>query len=171
MCVLLCDGVHFQGYFIDIIAAMAAYIHSLPKPSVRNDAFDIAFSLFERKKEFRDENVESDVPSSENWKSEDHINIYTSAKFLIDVLKNNPANSPFYTEVLPKGIRSNYFYITDTTKCPMSLMGHTLKRETQISCIVRSEKMLIQSIWMITSTFITLATQTHIRDRMYQSMT
>ena len=90
---------------------------------MRNDAFDIAFILFERKKEFRDENIESDVPSSENWKSEDHINIYiliyintyilicinmyiyTSAKFLIGVLKNNPANSPFYTEVQLKGIR------------------------------------------------------------------
>ena len=34
------------------ITAMAAYVHSLPKPSVRNDAFDIAFSLFERKNEF-----------------------------------------------------------------------------------------------------------------------
>ena len=175
LCIPLCDGVHFQGYVVDVlkkeiihidslrpangknpvsaiiarvlfkqkevrfksyfmtrvqfdsssyglwlIAAMAAYVHSLPKSSVRNDAFDIPFSLFERKKEFRDGNVESEVPSSENWKSEDHINIYTSAKFLIDVLKNSPTNSPFYTEVLPKGIRSNYFYITDTTKCPMS---------------------------------------------------
>ena len=99
---------------------MAAYVHSLPKPSVRNASFDIAFGLFKRKKEFRDENVESEVPSSENWKSEDHIIIYTSAKCLIDLLKNSPANFPFYTEVLPKGIRSNYFYITDTTKCPMS---------------------------------------------------
>ena len=98
---------------------MAAYLHSLPKPSVKHDAFDIAFSLFEQKTEFRDENVESEVPSSENWKSEYHIKIYTSAKFLIDAFKNNPANSPFYTEVLPKGIRSNYFYITDTTKCHM----------------------------------------------------
>ena len=35
-------------------------------------------------------------------------------------MKNNLANSPFYIEVLPKGIRSNYFYITDITKCPMS---------------------------------------------------
>ena len=52
-----------------LIAAMAAYVHSLPKPSVRNDAFDIAFSLFERRKEFREENVESEVPSSENWKT------------------------------------------------------------------------------------------------------
>ena len=33
-----------------LIAAMAAYVHSLLKPSVINDAFDIAFSLFERKK-------------------------------------------------------------------------------------------------------------------------
>ena len=103
-----------------LIAAMAPYVHSLPKPSVRNDTFDIAFSSFERKKEFRDKNFESEVSSSENWKSEDHINIYTSAKFLTEVLKNNPTNSPFYTEVLPKGIRSNYFYITDTTKCLMS---------------------------------------------------
>ena len=109
-----------NSYVLWLIAAMAAYVHSLPKSSVRNDAFDIAISLFERKKEFRDGNVESEAPSSENWKSEDHINIYTSAKFLIDVLKNSPTNSPFYTEVLPKGIRSNYFYITDTTKCPMS---------------------------------------------------
>ena len=102
---------------------MVAYLHSLPTPSVRNDAFDIAFSLFEQKKEFRDENVESEVPSSENWKSEYYIKIYTSAKFLIDAFKNNPANSPFYTEVLPNYfyiIRSNYFYITDTTKCHMS---------------------------------------------------
>ena len=88
---------------------MAAYVQSLPKLTVRNDAFDIAFSLFERKKEFRDENVEFDVPSSENWKSEDHINIYTSAKFLIDVLKDNPANSPFHTEVLPKRCQIKLF--------------------------------------------------------------
>ena len=121
LCIPLCDGLHFQGYVVDVlkkeiihivslrpangkslvsdivtkvlfepkevrfkshfttrlqfdsnscgvwlIAAMAADVHSLPKPSVRNDAFDIAFSLFERKKEFRDENVESEVPSSEN---------------------------------------------------------------------------------------------------------
>ena len=175
MCIPLCDGMHFQGYVVDVlkkeiihvdslrpanaknpisdivakvvfeqkevrfksyfttrvqfdsnscgvrlIAAMAPYVHSLPKPSVRNDTFDIAFSSFERKKELRDKNFESEVSSSENWKSEDHINIYTSAKFLIDVLKNNPTNSPFYTEILPKGIRSNYFYITDTTKYRMS---------------------------------------------------
>ena len=92
---------------------MGAYVYSLPKPSVRNDAFDIALSLLERKKEFRDENVEFEVPSSENWKSEGHINIYTSATFLIDVSKNNPANSPFYTEVLSKGIRSNYRTLND----------------------------------------------------------
>ena len=104
-CIPLCDGVHFQGYVLDVlkkeiihinsfrpenvknpisdiivkvlfkqtegrfksyftmrvqfdsnscsvwlIAAVAAYVHSLLKPSVINDAFDIAFSLFERKK-------------------------------------------------------------------------------------------------------------------------
>ena len=53
----------------------------------------------------------------------------------------------------------------------LMIMGHTLKRETKISCIVRSEKILIQSMWMMTGTFTTLATETYIRDRMYQSMT
>ena len=38
-----------------LIAAMAAYVQSLQKSPVRNDAFDIAFSLFERKFEFRGE--------------------------------------------------------------------------------------------------------------------
>ena len=47
-------------------------LSQLSKPFVRNDAFDITFSLFERRKKFRYEN---EVPSSENWKSEDHINI------------------------------------------------------------------------------------------------
>ena len=71
------NKVRFKSYFTErvqfdsnscgvwLIAALAAYVHSLPKSSVRNYAFDITFSLFERKKEFRDENVQSEVPSSE----------------------------------------------------------------------------------------------------------
>ena len=60
--------VQFESNSCDVwlIAAMAAYFHSLPKPTMRNDAFDIAFSLFEQKKELWDENVESEAPSSEN---------------------------------------------------------------------------------------------------------
>ena len=46
--------VQFESNSCDVwlIAAMAAYFHSLPKPTMRNDAFDIAFSLFQQKKEF-----------------------------------------------------------------------------------------------------------------------
>ena len=58
------QNVLYNGVWL--IAAIAAYVHSLPKPSVINDAFDIALSLFEQKKEFRDKNVESEVPSYEN---------------------------------------------------------------------------------------------------------
>ena len=136
MCIPLCDGVHFQGYVVDVlkkevihidslrpangknpisdiiakvlleqkevrfnsyfttrvqfdskssgvwlIAAIAAYVHSLPKPSVINDGFDIVFNLFEQKKESRDKNVESEVPSSENWKSEGHNYMHFSQVF------------------------------------------------------------------------------------------
>ena len=112
-----------------LIAAMGAYVYSLPKPSVRNDAFDIALSLLERKKEFRDENVEFEVPSSENWKSEGHIKIYTSATFLIDVSKNNPANSPFYTEVLSKGIRPNYRTLNDVLAKTKKLLKTGIQTE------------------------------------------
>ena len=106
----------------------------------------------------------------------DHINIYTSAKFLIDVLQNNPANSPFYTEVLPKGIKSSYFYITDTTKC---LMSYVTADYNGAYVKTRNKNKLYCEIGENTHTvhmddnryFTTLATQTYIRDRMYQSMT
>ena len=59
-------------------------------------------------------------------------------------MKKNPTNSPFYAEVLPKGIRSNYFYSTDTTKCPMSHItsddngAHVKTRSTnKLYCEVR----------------------------------
>ena len=178
--------VRFKSYFttrvqfdskscgVWLIAAMAPYVQSLPKPSVRNDAFDIAFSLFERKKEFRDENVESEVFSSENWNSEDHVNIYTSATFLVEVLKNNPTNSPFYTEVLPKATRSNYFYITHTTKCPMSQItaddnvAYVKTQNTnKLYCEVgeNAHTVHMDDKQYFGNTFIT-----HIRDRMYQLM-
>ena len=116
LCIPLCDGVHFQGYVVDVcnktivhvdslrnnnsknatskaiattlfddeninfksyfkrrvqfdsnscgvwlVAGIASYVHALPLPSGLDDAFDIAYSLLERKAEIP---VNSSVPTS-----------------------------------------------------------------------------------------------------------
>ena len=64
--------------------------------------------------------VNSSLPASSNWKSKDPINFFSTAHFLVHALMKDPFRSEFYLEDAPKGIRSNFFYITDVTKCPMS---------------------------------------------------
>ena len=86
-------------------------------PSGLDDAFDFAHSSLERKAEIP---VNSSVPTSSNWKSEDHINFFSTAHFLVYALTQDPFCSEFYLEDAPKGIRSHFFYITDVSKCPMS---------------------------------------------------
>ena len=67
-----------------------------------DDAFDIAYGLLERKSEI---SSNPSVPTSGSWNSEDHITLFSTAHFLIDVLTKDPAQIEFYTENLPKGIR------------------------------------------------------------------
>ena len=123
------ENINFKSYFkrrvqfdsnscgVWLVAGIASYVHALPLPSGLDDAFDIAYSLLERKLEIP---VNSSVPTSSNWKSEDHINFFSTAHFLVHALMKDPFRSEFYLEDAPKGIRSNFFYITDVTKCPMS---------------------------------------------------
>ena len=100
-----------------LLLVLPAYVHAIPLPLGLDDAFDIAYSLLECKVEIP---VNSSVPTSSNWKSEDHINFFSTAHFLVHALMKDPFRSEFYLEDAPKGIRSNFFYITDVTKCPMS---------------------------------------------------
>ena len=127
-CISLCDGVHFQGYAVDVcdktvvhvdclqnnnsknaisraigttlfddkninfksyfkrrvqfyssncgvwlVAGIASYTHALPLRSGLDDAFDTACSLLEHKAEIP---VNSSIPTSSNWKSEDHIDFF-----------------------------------------------------------------------------------------------
>ena len=54
------------------VACIASYVHALPLSSGLDDAFDIASSLLEQRAEIP---VNSSVPTSSNWKSEDHFEI------------------------------------------------------------------------------------------------
>ena len=123
------ENINFKAYFkrrvqfdsnsccVWLVAGIASYVHALPLPSGLDDAFDIAYSLLERKVEIP---VNSTVPTPSNWKSEDHINFFSTANFLVHALMKDPFRSEFYLEYAPKGIRLSFFYITDVTKCPMS---------------------------------------------------
>ena len=86
-------------------------------PSGIDDAFDIAYSSLERKAEIL---VNSSVPTSSNRKSEYPIDFFSTAHFLVHALTEDPFRSECYLEDAPKGIRSDIFYITDVTKCPLS---------------------------------------------------
>ena len=44
----------------------------------------------------------------------------TSEDFLIHVLTNNPERSEYFRQSPLKGIRTNFFYITDTSKTSIS---------------------------------------------------
>ena len=97
-----------------LVAAIAFYAHALPLPSVLDDAFDNANSSLEHKAEIP---VNSSIPTSSNWKSKNHIDFFSTAHFLVHALMEDPFCSGFYLEDTPKGICSNFFYITDVTKC------------------------------------------------------
>ena len=72
------ENINFKFYFtrrvqfdsnscgVWLVAGIASYVHA-------HDAFDIAYSSFERKAEIQ---VNSSVPTSSNWKSEDHIDFF-----------------------------------------------------------------------------------------------
>ena len=48
------------------------------------------------------------IPSSQNHT----MDYYASAEFLIYALTNEPTKSEYFREHLPKGIRSNYFFLS-----------------------------------------------------------
>ena len=41
--------------------------------------------------------------------------MFTTAQFLINILTSNPENSQYFKKTAPKGIRTNFFNVTDTS--------------------------------------------------------
>ena len=57
---------------------------------------------------------------SDAYKANDHLNMFSSANILIEVLTNDRQKSNFYTETLLKGIRTYQVYVTDLSIPPVS---------------------------------------------------
>ena len=59
---------------------------------------------------------------------------FTSAEFLILLLAENLEKSEYYRKVTPKGVRTSFFYVTDSTNADINADDNgtkTLKRETR----------------------------------------
>ena len=112
-----------NSYGVWLVAGITSYVHALLFPWGLDDAVDIACNSLDRKVEIP---VNSSVPTSSNWKSEDHIDFFSTTHFLVVALSKDPFRSEFYLEDAPKGIWSSFFYITDVTKCPMSTISQMI---------------------------------------------
>ena len=57
---------------------------------------------------------------SPQFSTEDQMKKIASADFLIRVLTNDPERSEYFRQSTPKGIPTNFFFITDTSKTSIS---------------------------------------------------
>ena len=57
---------------------------------------------------------------SVNVSSDEQMKTFTSGELLISLLAENPEKSEFYRKVTPKGIRTNFFYVTDSTNADIN---------------------------------------------------
>ena len=94
---------------------MSSYLINPPEISNIYNAFDIAYNLLERNPIIQ--KVESLSPQ---FPIEDQMKKIASADFLIHVLTNDPERSGNFRQSPPKGIRTNFFFITDISKTSIS---------------------------------------------------
>ena len=90
----------------------------LPVATDRNHAFNIYYSLFECKAPPNYVKDEILTPPLVNVSSDEQMKIFTSAKFLIPILAENPKKSEYYHKFTPKGVRK--IYVTYSTNAEIN---------------------------------------------------
>ena len=98
-----------------LVTEMSSYLINLPEISDRYNAFDIAYNLLARNPIMR--KVES---LSSQFFTEDQMKKIASADFVIHVLTNDPERFEYFRQSPSKGIRTNFFFITDISKISIS---------------------------------------------------
>ena len=85
--------------------------------SDKGHSFDICESLVERKSNHLQVNETHHEAHLKNPEicSDEQMEKFSTAEFLVNVLSNDPENSEYFRWPPPKGIRTNFFYTTDTT--------------------------------------------------------
>ena len=103
-----------------LTAAITSFILQLPVVTDRNHAFGICYSLLERETPPNYVKDEIPTPPSVNVSSDEQMKTFTSAEFLIPLLAENREKSNYYHKVTPKGVRANFFYVTDPTNADIN---------------------------------------------------
>ena len=95
------------------MTGLSSYLINLPEISDRYNVFDIAYNLLEQNPVILSLKVESLSPQ---FSREDQMKKIVSANFLINVLTNDLGRSEYFRQSPPKGIKANFFFITDISK-------------------------------------------------------
>ena len=86
----------------------------------QNHALDICYSLLEPETPPNYVKDEISASPSVNVSSDEQMKTFTSGELLISLLVENPEKSEFYRKVTPKGIRTNFFYVTDSANADIN---------------------------------------------------
>ena len=120
------DNVSFQSAFkqrvqfdsnscgVWMVSEMASYVLGLPEVTRRDHSFDICESLVERRSDHLQINETEACLKIPDICSDKQTEKFSTAESLVNVLSNDPENSEYFRQPPPKGIRTNFFYITDT---------------------------------------------------------
>ena len=104
----------FDSNSVWLVAAICSYITGLPEILDRGNAFDICYNLLNHVSEAPEPQKKPDYLM--DFSTDEQLNNFIDAKFLIDVFSNNPEKSEYFMKSPTTGIRSTYFYITDISK-------------------------------------------------------
>ena len=104
-----------NSYSVWLVAGMSSHLINLPEISDIYNAFYITYNLLELYPIIQ--KVESLSPQ---FFTEDQMKKIASADFLIHVLTKDPKTSEYFRQSPPKGIRTNFFFITDISKTSIS---------------------------------------------------
>ena len=102
-----------NSWSVWLVVGICSHVLNLPELTGREHAFDICYILLEHKSKSNQSFVNM---ASSDFYCEEQLKKFSNAEFLTDILTNTPEKSEYYQELPPKGIRTNFFYITDLTK-------------------------------------------------------
>ena len=104
-----------------LVAGFGSFIFDLPEVLHRDDAFAVCYNILGMEKV---DVTPSDTNSSletEFSNFDNLLNQFSDAEFLIKTLSIEPKKSVYYRSSPPKGIRTNYFYVTDVANSSSSV--------------------------------------------------
>ena len=97
-----------------LVSGICTFVLNLPNLNDRSSAFDICCNLLDKATHVKLLINETTCVIS-HFNFNEQANMFTTAQSLINILTNKPENSGYFKKTAPKGFRTNFFYVTDTS--------------------------------------------------------